>query len=175
MDLLPVLNVMFLLIPALLLAMEVASFAAIQVAPPKWVDSVHPAPQSPTREPLNFKVFIMEDGFRVAATSQQQGASAGRDRDSNAPTIALAKPGAGLDDFARYDYAALEALAHKYKQAFPEESVVTLSAEGKVPLAALVQTMDALRGKDCHLARAAVGEVPPECLFWQPVVEAGAG
>ena len=36
-DLLPVLNIMFLLIPALLLAMEFASMASINVSPPKNV------------------------------------------------------------------------------------------------------------------------------------------
>ena len=35
-NLLPVMNVMFLLIPALLLAMEVARFAAVTVTPPKF-------------------------------------------------------------------------------------------------------------------------------------------
>ena len=35
-DLIPVLNIMFLLIPALLLAMEVAKFSAITVSPPKF-------------------------------------------------------------------------------------------------------------------------------------------
>ena len=35
-NVLPVMNIMFLLIPALLLAMEVASMAAIVVSPPKF-------------------------------------------------------------------------------------------------------------------------------------------
>ena len=38
-NLIPVMNVMFLLIPALLLAMEVARFAAINVSPPKFAAS----------------------------------------------------------------------------------------------------------------------------------------
>jgi len=35
-NVLPVMNIMFLMIPALLLAMEVASLAAIGVSPPKF-------------------------------------------------------------------------------------------------------------------------------------------
>ena len=38
-------------------------------------------------------------------------------------------------------------------------------------------TMDALRGNECKLLKAIQGdeEVPKECLFWQPIIEAGAG
>ena len=40
----------------------------------------------------------------------------------------------------------------------------------------LIHTMDAMRGKDCRLLKAMQGEeIPPECYFWQAVVEAGAG
>ncbi|MFY0539645.1 hypothetical protein [Nannocystis pusilla] len=48
-DLLPVMNVMFLMIPLLLAAMEYASFASINVSPPR---SRPPAPRrSPTTRP----------------------------------------------------------------------------------------------------------------------------
>ena len=176
-NLIPIMNIMFLLIPALLLAMEVASFAAVNVSPPKFAAQADQKKEDKkNEEPLNLKVFIMEDGYRVSASGQQQGAEAGKSADSNKPTIPLAKSGAPLDDFDRYDYAALEAQAKKYKQLFPHETVVTLSAENSIPMQALVSTMDALRGSDCRLLKAMKGEeVPPECYFWQPIVEAGAG
>jgi biopolymer transport protein ExbD len=119
----------------------------------------------------------MEDGYRVSASGQQAGADAGTSADSNSPTIALAKPGTALDDFDRYDYASLGAEARKYKDLFPHETVVTISAENSIPMQVLIQTMDALRGIDCRLIGAvnAGEEVPPECMFWQAVVEAGAG
>jgi hypothetical protein len=118
----------------------------------------------------------MEDGFRVSAQSQQQGAEAGRSADSNRPTIPVKNSDGGLDDYSRYDYAALEAQAIKYKQLFPHETVATVSAENNIPMQVIVSTMDALRGNQCRLLTALQGEeVPPECLFWQPVIEAGAG
>jgi hypothetical protein len=88
----------------------------------------------------------------------------------------LAKPGTTLEDFERYDYAALEAKAAELKRLFPHETVVTISAENSIPLQVLTTTMDALRGGDCRLLKAMTAdeEVPPECLFWQPIVEAGA-
>lgn len=176
-NLLPVMNVMFLLIPALLLAMEVARFAAVTVTPPKFAAQADQKEEKKEdQKPLNLKVFIMEDGYRVSAQGQQQGAEAGKSADSNKPTIPLAKPGAPLDDFERYDYAALEAEAARYKSLFAHETLVTISAENSIPMQALIHTMDALRGKDCRMLKALQGEeIPPECYFWQTVVEAGAG
>jgi biopolymer transport protein ExbD len=177
-DLLPVLNIMFLLIPALLLAMEFASMASINVSPPKFSSAPsEPKPEEQKKEkPLNLKVFVMEDGYRVSADGQQEGAEAGKATDSKAPTIPLAKPAAPLNDWDRYDYAALEASAQKYKGLFPSETIVTISAEAKIPMQALIYTMDALAGRTCKLGKAMKGEeVPSDCYFWQPVVEGGAG
>jgi biopolymer transport protein ExbD len=173
-DLIPILTVMFLLIPALLLAMEVARFAAIDVSPPKFATAADEKKEKKDEKPLNLKVFIMSDGYRVSASGQQEGAEAGKSADSNRPTIPLAKPGAPLDDFERYNYAALEASAKEYNRLFPHETVVTISAENDIPLQVITSTMDALRGTDCRLAMQGE-EVPTECLFFHPIVEAGAG
>lgn len=177
-NLIPVMNIMFLLIPALLLAMEVARFASINVSPPKFAAKSEDKDEKKKDEkPLNLKVFIMEDGYRVSASGQQSGAEAGKSADSNKPTIPLANSGSTLDDFERYDYAALETKVTELKRLFPHETVVTISAENSIPLQSLVKTMDALRGSNCKLGAAFANneEVPPECLFWQPIVEAGAG
>lgn len=175
-NMLPVMNVMFLLIPALLMAMEFASMASINVSPPKFAAAA-PAKEEEKKDekPLNFKVFVMEDGFRVSADAQQEGAEAGKSQDSKAPTIGLAKAGAPMTDYDRYDYAALEAKAKQYKAAYPNEVVVTISAEANIPMQALIFTMDALAGRTCKLAKALKGEkIPDDCYFWQPIVEGGA-
>lgn len=172
-DLLPALSVTFLLIPILLLAMDVSNFATIAVSSPNFCGATWHDRNAP--KPLNLKVFVMADGFRVSAAGQQHSGRPGQDRDRDATTIALARPGAAWDDFDRYDYAALEATANRYKTLFPHETHVTISAENNVPLAALVSTLDALRGSGCHLRSGAPGEIAPECLFWNPIVEARAG
>lgn len=177
-NLIPVMNVMFLLIPALLLAMEVARFAAISVSPPKYAAASDNKEEKKEEEkPLNLKVFIMNEGYRVSASNQQMGADAGASADSSRPTIPLAKAGAPMDDYERYDYLALEAKAKELKTLFRNETVVTISAENDIPMQALTRTMDALRGSDCKLLTAMQsGEaVPEDCYFWQPIIEAGAG
>lgn len=172
-NVLPVMNIMFLLIPALLLAMEVASLAAIAVSPPKFAAAPSDKKEEEKKEekPLQFKVFILEDGFRVTTAAQQE---AGKAQDSTGPSIPLAKPGSDLSDYDRYDYVALEAKARELKAKAKSETVVTISAENNIPMAVLIKTMDAVRGSDCKLLMAE-DEVPEECLFYQPIVEAGAG
>jgi biopolymer transport protein ExbD len=176
-NLLPVMNIMFLLIPALLMAMEFASMASINVSPPKFAAAAQQKEeQKKDEKPLNLKVFVMEDGFRVSADGQQEGAEAGKSQDSKAPTIGLAKQGAPLNDYERYDYAQLEAKAKHYKSLFPNEQLVTISAEANIPMQAIIMTMDALAGRTCKISKfLKTGERPTEeCMFWQPVVEGGA-
>jgi len=175
-DLLPVMNVMFLMIPILLAAMEYASMASVNVSPPRFsAAAAEKKEDSPRDKPLNLKVMVLEDGFLISADAQQDGSEAGKASNSRAPTIPLAKPGTPLDDYARYDYVALEQRIKSYKDSFPNETTVTISAEANIPMQALMFTMDALAGRECKLSKALKGEgVPADCYFWQPIVEAGA-
>ena len=66
--------------------------------------------------------------------------------------------------------------AAEYKSLFSHETVVTISAENSIPMQALINTMDAMRGSDCRLLLWKQGEdPPPECYFYHAIVEAGAG
>jgi biopolymer transport protein ExbD len=192
-NILPVMNIMFLLIPALLLAMEVASMAAIVVSPPKFAAAPPKEEQKKEEEkekPLKLKVFIMDEGFRLQASGQQDGAEAGKEVDSSKPTIPniTSSPeclagfqASGMVEFGKtlckYDFQKLEAKAKEYKSRAEKEQVVTISAINPIPMQVLVQTMDAMRGSECKLLKAmkAGEEIPPECYFWQPIIEAGAG
>lgn len=153
-DLLPVMNIMFLLIPALLLAMEFASMAQIQVAVPRHVSAPTAQPSAPTAPEFEFKVAIGRDGFHTRAGGAELGAAA--------------IPRLGDD----YDWAALAATARHLKQRFPAESTVKITAEGDVPMDVLVRTLDVLRGDGCKLGAWSRGEAPEDaCLFWTPVIE----
>jgi biopolymer transport protein ExbD len=148
-NLLPVLSCMFLMIPALLVAMEVARMVAIHVTPPRF--SPEPGAAPPSKEDLALSVHVRTDGF---ATKIGQ---------ASASEIPLEAGG--------YDYGGLEHWAAQIKAAHPDITRVTISAENDVVMQTLVETMDALRGRDCRLAPAYRGEaVADECLLWHPVV-----
>lgn len=149
---LPVMNIMFLLIPALLLAMETATMAAIDVSTPQTRAAAGPQAQESAAE-LDFRVHIRSDGFSTHA-----GAGAlSTGEEVGIPLVA-----------GDHDYAALEVQARALKLAHPEQTVVIITAEGDVPLSTLVATMDALRGSDCSAKEAADSR---ECLFWEPVIQ----
>lgn len=151
-DMLPVMNVMFLLIPALLLAMEFASMAQIPVGVPKFTGLPAAQPTTPTQPTLDFKVVIGRDGFATSASGSESG------------RIPLAA--------GSHDFTALAKVARDLKIGYPEEVTVKISAEGDVPMHVLVQTIDALRGQSCKLAGYKQGEQPGDgCLFWSPVIE----
>ena len=150
-DLLPVLNIMFLLIPALLLAMEFASMASITVTPPKMCADCGEKTVSKA-ERIDFEVEIRSDGFKATANGEQVG-----------EPIPL-QGGA-------HDFAALAERTRTLKLAYPHEMRVTITAESAVHMATLVTTLDTLRGDQCRLAGALKGEAIPEaCLFWQPTI-----
>lgn len=150
-DLLPVMNIMFLLIPALLMAMEFASMAEINVSPP--LRGGEPTAKKDSGEkPLEFKVMIRSDGF------------APRTQTGELPEIPLRG--------GELDFEALAVATRSLKSAYPQEVSVTVSAENNVPMDKLVRTLDTLRGDGCKLARVRMGEEPSsECLFFSPVIE----
>ncbi len=104
-NLLPVMNIMFLLIPALLLAMEFASMAAIPITPPSRCGGCG-VPDSETPRALNFSLEILEDGFRTKLNGEAQG------------EIIPLRAGT-------HDFAALAAEAAMLKQGYPYETRVT--------------------------------------------------
>lgn len=149
-DLLPVLNIMFLLIPALLLAMEFASMASIEVAPPRMCASCDN--KLATEDPFRLTIEIRSDGFQAHVNGSASG-----------EPIPLRD--------GTHDFAALAAAAKQLKFAHPDTHDVTVRAESAVRLQTLVETIDTLRGEDCKLAGMRSGEAAPAaCMFWQTQV-----
>lgn len=152
-NLLPVMSVMFLLIPALLLAMEVIDARAINVTSPKFCVAATGDPEPPPqREPLSFKVRVLEDGFELS----YRGADPGRD----GPDLPRVE--------GKLDTAGLESIAAQLKRAYPHEVRVDVTAESTVPYRELVETIDAVRGAECSNPDQDQGG----CLFPQPIVSA---
>ena len=154
-NVLPVMNVMFLLIPALLLAMETASMAGIRVHAPR--SSPAPSPTTTTqKDDIGLKVRVNQDAIVIEAQGH-----------SFAPLAAIQRP----DGSHSYDFAALEATAKELKAQVPQDARVRISAENDVEYQHIIAAMDALRGTDCK-SHAAGETVPAECLFWAPTIDA---
>ncbi len=149
-DLIPVLSCMFLLIPALLLAMEAANWASIPVAPPSHTASDAHATDSSDLPRL--RIEVREDGFALWL---------GRCARCGEPPELVAHDG---DD----GLEGLRTAVGGVKASYPELDQVYLSAEATIPLQTLVETMDALRGDTCSLSPDADRR---GCLFPRVVID----
>lgn len=150
-DLIPVLSCMFLLIPALLLAMEAANWSSIPVSPPKFVS--HGEPERPMHERPHLAVEVREDGFAVTLGHC--------DGCGGPPAVVGLEGEDGLD--------GLRSAAAGIKASYPSLEDVYLSAEGTIPLQTLVRTMDVLRGSTCSMLP---GEDRSSCLFPGVIIDA---
>jgi biopolymer transport protein ExbD len=149
-DLIPVLSCMFLLVPALLLAMEAANWASIPVSPPKFVQGPD---GTPGEETPRLSVEVREDGFALSLSRC--------DGCGGPPEVV----GRAEDD----GFVGLREAAAGLKASYPAMEQVYLSAEASISLQVLVETMDALRGEHCSLGNP--GE-RTDCLFPQVVIDA---
>ena len=148
-DLIPVLGCMFLLVPALLLAMEVATVGSFTVAPPRIEASTGEDPGHDA--PFRFSVTVRNDGFLAEVGYVRSTDDAGTEIEVRG---------------AEHDFAALESLAKQLKAQYRDETRVTITAERDIPLQTIVSTIDTLRGRNCSLA-----DPGDECLFWDVVIE----
>lgn len=165
-NLVPIMNIMFLLIPALLLAMEFASMAAIEVSPPKFCNvGGHSKNQDPEKE-LSLNVEIRQDGFLVKAREL------GAVMDDGEPRVIPNRGGLGAEHL---DYTALAAQMRDLKAAYPTSNKVTVAAERDIEMDTLVRTLDTLRGEGCKMRPIQAGEAPGEaCMFWNTIITSGA-
>ena len=147
-----VLSIMLLLVPALLLMTYIDRHAAITVVPPRYGGD-DPGPHVISCGRTELEVAIATDGFWTRATGR------GWER--------AGAPAAG------YDLDALALAARAYHRDYPHARAVWFSADPNVEYATLIAAMDTVRGPECDLAEAMVGqEVPAECMLWQPLIRA---
>jgi len=102
------------------------------------------APPPDQASALNLTVFILKDGFNIAATGATlDGNSEGRPGQPLLPKVTV-QDAAGKSA-PTYDYAGLQKRLIEIKKTFPQEESMIMSADGDVPYDVVVQTMDAAR------------------------------
>ncbi len=130
-NLLPVMNIMFLMIPALLLAMEIAKMAAIVVSPPKFAAA---PPDQKEEEKLEEKPWKLKVSSSPTASGRRPRSSRraprpGRHKTVQVPGIPLAKPSAPMDDYSALRSTSRSKPKESYvKSKAKHETTVTLSA-----------------------------------------------
>ncbi len=162
-DLKPAMNLILIIIPLLLMAMETAKIAIIEVQTP----STGPSPDIkdqplPQVEQLNLTAAFTDRGIILYA----EGKLIENKSDPLAPTIPKIDGAAsGFPGQKVYDWAAFVRQLHDIKQAHPAEKTIIINAESTVKYRDIIKAMD--------MARDSVQEGKKTELFPEAVLGAG--
>ncbi|MFU8802805.1 MAG: biopolymer transporter ExbD [Bradymonadaceae bacterium] len=169
-NLAPMMNLVIILIPLLLMSVVFLEVGVINItAPTLSVGAPTDEKPPPDEEPLNLTLAISADGIRIAATGAVLPARDGCP--PQGPTLCLGdstvdvtakfeearrfmaqgsqeQGEASLDEaLAAYNFRDLYNQLARIKKEYPDETVVTLSADADIPFAVLVRVMDVSRFK----------------------------
>lgn len=171
-DLTTMMNLVIILIPMLLLSVVFVEVGVINITAPTLSVGGPSAPSEPKpdeKEPLNLTVAISPHGFQIAATGAVLPAKTGCP--PQGPTICLVDQSADVaakiaearrviaigpekekegDELLKevlsyYNFRELYNELSRIKKQYPDETVVTLSADADMPFTVLVRVMDIVR------------------------------
>lgn len=147
-NLVPIMNLVVCLIPMVLLGMSLVKVGVVNVNAPKFGQGAA-TPEESDKKPLNLTVAVGADGFRLQATADLN-AALGTVPAAPSPDAAAADPTAAPPVLIpkkgeEYDYVELYNKMKVLKDKFPDESIVNLTAEAKIPFKHLIFVMDSLR------------------------------
>jgi biopolymer transport protein ExbD len=145
-DVTPFLNIMFMLILSVLAMTAWTQLAMLSVQAPQIGGGANggaAGPDDPVPSSLNLTVFVLKDGFNIAATGATlTGDTEGRVGQPLIPKVSITQGGATTTD---YDYAGLQKRLIEIKKSFPAEQSMIISADGDVQYESVVHVMDAAR------------------------------
>ena len=135
-NLIPIMNLIVILIPALLLTAAFVQIAVINVSAPQIGSGVAQAPPKDKTKQLNLTIAVTDKGFTLAGVGAVLGG--GDKGQADGPTIP--KKGDGT-----YDYDGLTKKLAQIKDSFPDETKVIINAEPAIQYDVIVKVMDASR------------------------------
>lgn len=141
-DLLPLMNIIFMLILALITmsAMLPLGFLSSNAQKLAGGGALAMPEQKEEKQPLNLIVFITESGFNISVRGNLKiGESDPKDPKKKLPFIPKIIDASGTPV---YDYATLKAKLEEIKDLDKEEEKMTLTADPEVIFDVVVQTMD---------------------------------
>lgn len=144
MDLVPIMNMVMCLIPVVLAGSAAVQIGIVNVNAPKFGMGTAATPEDDAEKPLNLTVAVGEDGFRITASgadiNEILGTTAAAPVDGAAPQGPLIPKKA-----EKYDYLDLYNKLVTVKKAFPEETIVNLTADARIQFKFVIAVMDVLR------------------------------
>ncbi|HXW52569.1 MAG TPA: biopolymer transporter ExbD [Myxococcota bacterium] len=144
-DLLPILNIIFMLILALVSMAALLRLGVLSSEAQKISKGIPVPKEEEAKKPLNLVVFITDAGFNFSIRGE---AKMGHAEQGNPSRKLPLIPKTRLPDGRLgYDYAALQLKLSEYKALDPSEENMTITADPDVIFDAVIQTMDAARFK----------------------------
>lgn len=143
-DLVPIMNLTFMLILALLTLSSLLPLGLITVQAPQIAGGGTSEPQNPEEEKtekLNLTIFITMKGFNLAASGATLDGSSDDPPRPGEPLF----PKITVDGKEVYDFQSLNRRLIEIKKSFPREQSVIISADEDVAYEDVVKTMDAAR------------------------------
>lgn len=139
-NLVPIMNLVTILIPFLLMAVQFVSLAVIDSTLPALGE---PIPQDPTDEkPLGLNVAVTDEGYMVSGTSDLlQGEEGGE----GPAGVTIPCEVAGCPNPESYNIRELRNLLNDVKDEYENEENVILVPQSQISYEVLVITMDATR------------------------------
>lgn len=137
-NLIPIMNLVLMLIPAILITASFVEITVINVSAPQIGGGAPVEQEKPEKPPLNLTIVLTDQGFTIAGSGGVLGQEAADPNAAKGPTIP--KTGDG-----KYDWESLTKKLVEIKDAFPEETKVIINAEPDIKYEFLVGTMDAAR------------------------------
>lgn len=141
-NLVPVMNMVMCLIPVILAGSAAVKLGMVNVNAPKFGIGAA-TPDESDEKPLNLTIAVGEDGFRITASGADINEILGMPPPADPAAPAQGPTIPKVD--AKYNYLDLYTKLVKVKERFPEETIVNLTADSKVPFKYLIAVMDVIR------------------------------
>lgn len=145
-NLVPIMNLVVCLIPIVLFGTALVKVGIVNVNAPRFGMGQAEAVED-DKKPLNLTLAIGEDGIRITASGADINEVLGL-APAAAPADEAAAPAAGPlipKKGDQYDYMELYNKLSAIKNRYPEETIVNLTADARIPFKVLIATMDVLR------------------------------
>lgn len=181
-NLVPIMNLVVCLIPMVLFGASFVKLGVVNVNTPKFGMGKSEAVES-DEKPLNLTVALADDGFRLSASVVIPGITGPENFDPTAAPdpAAAAQQGPTIpkDSNGNYNFVDLYNKMVSIKDQYPNENIVTLTADAKIEYQYIIKTMDVLRlrlGENRYNDLAAFQSAKPKMkdnsqeLLWPDVV-----